>query len=97
MSVKPYRRFDEAGNKHTYGPEYLRVSCMDCCVCGKRGWWAHHVKSVGSGGVDIMNLAPLCQTHHMEIEKGGNKWFQEKYQIDLTEIAMKIGFRSPNL
>lgn len=52
-----------------------------CIVCNTRnGTVAHHVKSVGSGGPDLLhNLMVLCQEHHMEIHKIETTAFAEKY------------------
>jgi hypothetical protein len=97
MTPKEYRRFDPMGNKHTYGREYMRVSSLDCHFCGKRGWWAHHVKSVGSGGRDAFNLVPVCLEHHTAIEKKGQIYFSEKSGVDLEAIALVYGLQNPNL
>lgn len=70
-----------------YGLEYYRISSLPCCICGHRGWWAHHVKSVGSGGLDKGNLVPLCVEHHTEVEKGGRKTFENRYGVSLQEMA----------
>jgi len=84
------QREDEFGVRHTYGDEFNRISSMDCCVCGKRGWWAHHVKHVKNGGRDHGNLVPLCLQHHTEIHSIGRLTFGEKYDIVLEEIARSI-------
>jgi len=83
------KRKDADGFHHTYGPEFQRVSSMDCCVCGKRGWWAHHVKTTGSGGRDHGNLVPLCVEHHTEVHKG-QLTFEKKYNIVLGEVALSL-------
>lgn len=83
------RRKDGAFH-HTYGPEFIRVSSMDCCVCGKRGWWAHHLKTVGSGGRDQGNLVPLCVEHHSEIERVGRLTFEDRHHIFLSEVAKQV-------
>lgn len=97
MSVKDYRRFDEHGDKHTYGPEFIRISAHDCFVCGKRGWWAHHVKTVGSGGRDAFNLVPVCYQHHGQVEAKGNEWFEWEHSCDLESMALMYGLSSPYL
>jgi hypothetical protein len=97
LSVKRYRRYDEAGNKHTYGPEFMRVSSLDCHFCGKRGWWAHHVKTVGSGGQDAFNLIPVCLSCHTDVEKKGLTRFCEKSGDDLKAIALVYGLGNPEL
>lgn len=73
-----------------YGPWYYVVCGMECCVCGSAGWWAHHVKSVGAGGLDAENCAPLCMAHHAEVENIGRKTFEKKYGVDLETIAKEI-------
>jgi hypothetical protein len=60
---------------------------MRCCICGGIPWWAHHVKSVGSGGLDYENLVPLCIDHHNEVERG-KKTFATKYDVNLKELAV---------
>lgn len=89
------QRFDEDGFKHTYGPEWLRVSSMACAVCGDRGWWAHHVVPVGRGGRDLDNCCPLCLAHHTEVETVGRKTFESKHGVDLEQLARSAGLRSP--
>lgn len=89
------RRHDDTGFKHTYGPEWLRVSSMRCCVCDRKPWWAHHVKTVGSGGRDIGNVVPLCMECHTTIEQIGRVRFEERHQIDLGSTAKAIGVHSP--
>lgn len=71
------------------------MSGMKCAVCSGRGWWAHHVKSVGSGGRDLYNVVPLCVHHHTEVETSGRKSFEAKHNIDLSESARRIGIQSP--
>jgi len=95
--VKEYLRYDPMGDKHTYGREFMRVSSHDCFICSKRGWWAHHVKTVGSGGRDAFNLVPLCQHHHEEIEQVGPKTFEFMYDCSLENIALHYGLTSPFL
>lgn len=47
------------------------VTANGCCICGKtRGRIvAHHIKPRAEGGPDdLTNLAPLCGTHHNQVE-----------------------------
>jgi hypothetical protein len=42
---------------------------------------AHHLKSQGSGGDDIIeNLIPVCIFHHNEIHMIGSYTFKRKYR-----------------
>lgn len=51
--------------------DYIKQNCP-CIVCKKFpeeiDICAHHIKTVGSGGNDVIyNLMPLCKQHHTEI------------------------------
>lgn len=85
------RKLNPDGTKRVYGPEYYRVSSMDCCVCGSTGWWAHHVKSVNRGGEDMGNLAPLCFKHHTQGHSIGWLTFEARHDIILEDIAKEVG------
>lgn len=44
--------------------EFIKKECP-CLACGRQPVDAHHVKSQGSGGNDVVeNLMPLCREHH---------------------------------
>lgn len=50
-----------------------------CTICGYPGV-AHHVKTVGAGGDDVIeNLMVLCHKHHMEVHQKGLTEFAAKY------------------
>lgn len=95
--MSPERKTDPAtGNKLVYGIEFYRVSSMPCCVCGTKGWWAHHVVPVGRGGEDRGNVVPLCSTHHQQLHKRGEKTFEADHEVDLADVAKKIWERKRN-
>lgn len=78
-----------------YGPEFYRISLLFCChICVNPNVLPHHVKSVGSGGVDRRNLVPLCLEHHTECEKKGQKTFEKKYNLSLEKLAIEYATRS---
>lgn len=72
-----------------YGPEWERISRMRCLICHRRSGPAHHVKTVGTGGLDKGNLVPLCVDHHEEVHRGRDT-FARKYDIDLEQIAKEL-------
>ena len=70
---KRQKRREEAGE--VYGPYFRWMSGKPCeAANGNCITWAptvgHHVRSVGAGGVDAENLAPLCILHHREAHDG---------------------------
>ena len=52
---------------------------------------ACHVKTRGAGGGDVGNLYPGCVRAHGSQHFIGIRSFQERWQINLTEIAAKLG------
>lgn len=86
----PKRKVDKHGRKLVYGSEFYRVSSLDCCVCGEVGWWAHHLKRTGNGGVDKGNIVPLCLRHHSEVTNGGDESFEKKYDVDFKQVAKDV-------
>jgi len=49
-------------------------------MCMKQPVDAHHVKTRGAGGSDIIeNLMPLCRAHHSEIHAKGLMWASKNY------------------
>lgn len=57
---------------------------------------AHHLRTAANSGTsikpqDIGFCAPLCLGHHHEFHLIGRHTFAEKYGVDLTEIAAKLG------
>ena len=51
-----------------------------CIACGSKPCDPAHIKSQGSGGLDLeWNLIPLCRKHHSEQHQIGWKKFSSKY------------------
>jgi len=60
-------------------------SCFQVCL--------HHIKTKGSGGLDIdQNLIALCFNHHTEIHGSGLNRFIEKYP-QISVILKKKGWK----
>lgn len=58
--------------------EYRDYPCV--CCNSSYGVSAHHLKTKGSGGNDVVdNLVPLCGVHHTEIHKLGEYTMKIKY------------------
>lgn len=72
-----------------YGP-----SCM-----GRSG--AHHVKTVGSGGMDKDNLIPVCMVHHSILHGGRYNYtardFCKQHGLDLKQIAAEYTKRAEGI
>jgi len=73
----------------TYSAAFFIIAGMECCVpgCTKQSGPPDHVKTVGSGGKDRKNLIPVCYKHHTERHNKGRKTFEDKYGIELAQIA----------
>ena len=57
---------------------YRRHPCLLCKTT--QGVVAHHIKTKGSGGPDVLwNLIPLCPRHHDEVHRKGLKDFTNRY------------------
>jgi hypothetical protein len=87
---KKRMRTDPDGFQHTYGEYHEFVKTLRCCLTGKSGPHAHHIKSVKSGGRDFGNQIPLAPTLHSELHQIGPSRFQEKYDIDILVEAQKV-------
>ena len=62
-----------------------------CTICGHPGV-AHHVRSVGAGGDDVVeNLMVLCQKHHVEVHTRGLTEFAAKY-VNVTAWLKKYNW-----
>ena len=51
---------------------------------------AHHVKTVGSGGVDARNLVAMCLKHHNQVHTVGRRTFARTYNLDLSSAAEEL-------
>lgn len=71
-----------------YGPFFAYVKTLPCAVYGEGDpcegpVTGHHLRSVGAGGKDAANLAPLCAKHHRLIHNIGPKRFDARFFNDL--------------
>lgn len=78
-----------------YGSYFRYVKGFPCAVEGDRDEClgeitGHHLKSVGSGGQDAGNLAPLCAKHHTAIHTLGLYDFDRLYFNDLKLYAKAL-------
>ena len=89
----------ESLRREIYGWIWREVSRLPCVArdhpahsCGPPGP-AHHVKTVGAGGRDWMNVVPLCYALHMMCHGAVWGWSQlrveKEFQLDLEEEARK--------
>lgn len=98
MFPKPTRR---PKRKRPRDPEYLIwIRTLPCCVPGCRNpSEAHHLRSASNSGVglkpDDRFAISLCHHHHMEAHTIGQKTFEARYAINLTEIARSLAVRPP--
>ena len=73
----------------------------DCCVCGcRRGpIECAHVRSGTDGGAGLKPsdkwTISLCEFHHREQHRIGEKTFGRKYELDLVALAKEFASRSP--
>jgi len=58
-----------------------------------------HVRAGADGGVALKPsdrwVISLCQYHHREQHRIGERAFEEKYSLDLRELAVEFAERSP--
>lgn len=89
----------EALTEQVYGWIWREVSRLPCVAkdhpdhsCGPPGP-GHHVKSVGSGGRDFMNVIPCCYPLHLMCHGAIWGWSQRRvekaFQLDLQEEARR--------
>jgi hypothetical protein len=69
------------------------IRAQRCCISGKRGVEACHVKSRGAGGTDRGNLVPLTRDLHASQHYMGIQSFQALHGVDLAAIACALDAR----
>lgn len=78
--------------------EYVRG--LSCCVKGCIRWaepaHVHTRRNAGAwretpDGWAVGNIAPLCHWHHREQHAIGVSSFGSKYDLDLEEVAERVG------
>ena len=73
-----------------------------CCVpgCVELPIECAHVRTGTDGGVGLKPsdrwVVSLCKLHHAEQHQNGEITFQERYGIDLRELAREFASRSPH-
>lgn len=93
---------DVAPEEQIYGVIYEVAKKMPCCLARhpkhkcQGDVTGHHMKSVGSGGVDFMNVVPVCWALH-QLVHGMDNMTQERvevfFEIDFGEIAKDVTLR----
>ena len=81
---KPTRTVDES---------YLAyVRLLPCLVCGKKPSDPDHLIALGTyqHKRNDLSAVPLCRTHHGERQSRGMKWLNEKYSLDLWQVAWRM-------
>lgn len=73
-----------------------------CCVRGCRGSpiESAHVRDGTDGGTGLKPsdrwCISLCRDHHLEQHQIGERTFEQKYDLDLRELACEFALRSPH-
>ena len=62
------------------------INSLPCVICKRIPSQNAHGRSRGSGG-KWQSIVPLCQIHHHEQHFIGIQTFQNKYSVDLDDIA----------
>ena len=99
MNVRPPERVDCKGHLQWVRGAFCAVSHGENSSCRFRVQ-AHHVRVAGDGttgkrpGDD--KAVPLCGHHHEEGHRIGWKSFEERYRVNLTEIAAALWKQSPH-
>lgn len=92
--VNRKRKAKRATEDQVYGSFHRWVKTHPCAIAGEHECIGpvdgHHLKSVGSGGVDAGNCVPLCRAAHTEIHTIGFERFNENYFNDLRLFAAHL-------
>ena len=71
-------------------PQYLEFCRRHVCVvCANPETVAHHVKTIGAGGSDLLAL-PLCVHHHNEVHTMGKDTFQTRNKLDFRDAQLAM-------
>lgn len=100
----PERRARRESEGLVYGEIHEYTKRLPCVLADREdhicdfypnphGCESHHVKSVGSGGQDENNTAPMCGAAHDEVHRLGLTRWCEKYGRDLRSIACEVTAR----
>jgi hypothetical protein len=74
-----------------YGKYHQFVSNLPCALIRgecKGTISAHHIQTVGAGGIDAKNEVPLCMYHHTLLHQLGQHTFAQRYELDLEALAL---------
>ena len=69
-----------------YEPGVDAYRCTDLTECA-------HVRARSTGAEDRGNCVPLCRKHHREQHTLGIQSFHERYDLDLSAIALGLAAR----
>src|SRR3990167_10518737 len=72
--------------KRRYPPFLVWIREQRCIICGGLAE-PSHIVSRGAGGWDVGNTVPLCRPHHQEFHDWGIWTFQERWRVDLKDVA----------
>lgn len=75
-------------------PEHRAIVAEVGCACQSFGGCdgpidPHHVPAVSQGGL-ILDVIPLCRTHHDEAGKLGDGKFAAKYSLDYDRLKRRV-------
>lgn len=90
-----------------YGPHYRWVrQSGSCLLTGSPGHTcsgpidAHHVITVGNGGIDAANVVRLCRAAHrwneLAVHVMGRDSFEAYWKVDLSHEAWLLWLQSPH-
>lgn len=105
--VNRRRRKKRAAAGLVYGPHYhWAKSSGPCLLAGSPGHTctgpidAHHVETVGHGGVDANNVVRLCRGAHrlseLSVHRMGRNSFEAYWHVDLQYEASAVWVLSPH-
>lgn len=76
-----------------FGEKRAWIVTLPCAVwnCQHEGYPIEpaHVKSRGAGGTSV-DLVPICSVHHNEQHAVGISTFENRHDIDLSELAAQL-------
>ncbi len=68
------------------------INWLPCLVCGTTPCHNAHIETGGTGRrADSNKVVPACPAHHLEMDEGdGKEAFEQKYGLNLAEIAARV-------
>ena len=95
LKLRNDARADAQFEKAFLSSEYVEfVHSLGCCIagCRKVDIECAHVGSTRKNGGRWYEIAPLCKAHHRE-QEGRTQAMNEKYSVDLLDIASATALR----